>query len=64
MDSKLTEIRYVRLSKATNEKLEIIASKSVAPNISDHIRFAVERYVKEHEPVLKAHSSQVYEKAI
>lgn len=37
----------VRCSKEMKQKLEEIAAHSLAPRITDHIRFAVDQYIAE-----------------
>lgn len=48
METQNTMTEYLPQTRCTPEMkaaLELIAKNSVARNISDHIRFAVERYV-------------------
>lgn len=48
MDSTLTEfLPKTRCSAALRERLEAIAEKNAAKELSDHIRLAVERYVEQ-----------------
>lgn len=41
----MSEVVYLRMTPEMKAMLETIASQSVARNISDHIRFAVQRYI-------------------
>jgi hypothetical protein len=48
MDSILTEfLPKTRCSASLRERLEAIAKKNAAKELSDHIRLAVERYVEQ-----------------
>lgn len=47
--TKLGPAVYVRLTPEIKRKLEEIAARSVARSLSDHIRFAVEQYVEQHD---------------
>ena len=51
----------VRVSPKTRRRLEVVAARSVAPRLSDHIRLAVERYVAEREMELGLELGQVGE---
>lgn len=46
MNDPLTEsLPKVRCTAELKRKLEIIATHSVTPRMTDHIRFAVEKYI-------------------
>ncbi|MBX3050846.1 MAG: ribbon-helix-helix protein, CopG family [Caldilineaceae bacterium] len=45
----MTETMWVRCTPEMKAALEAIARQSVARNISDHIRFAVERYIAQQD---------------
>lgn len=49
-DDKLTEVLPVtRVTPSLRARLERIAATSVTPRVSDHIRYAVERYIESEE---------------
>lgn len=48
--SNMTERVVLRCTPDMKRKLEAIAEQSVAKNLSDHIRFAVEQYIEMHTP--------------
>lgn len=48
-EQKLERVIYTRITPEMKQRLDAIASRSVARNISDHIRFALEKYIKEQE---------------
>ena len=49
-DDKLTDVLPVtRVTPSLRERLERIAATSVTPRVSDHIRYAVERYIESEE---------------
>lgn len=49
-NDKLTEVLPVtRVTPSLRERLERIAATSVTPRVSDHIRYAVERYIENEE---------------
>lgn len=53
---------YLPQTRCTPEmkaRLEAIAANSVARNISDHIRFAVERYIEQRERSVIAQPMEV-----
>lgn len=56
---RMTEmLPMVRCTPSLKTRLERIAEASVARNLTDHIRYAVERYVETEEgrhPVLAGH---------
>jgi hypothetical protein len=47
MNDLTTEYLTVRCSRALKNALGRVAKRSVAKNISDHIRFALEHYIAE-----------------
>jgi predicted DNA-binding protein len=48
-DEPLTEILRVRFTPTMKHRLERVAGQSAAREISDHVRYAVERYVENEE---------------
>lgn len=62
MENQSTMTEYLPQVRCTSEMktaLETIAANSVARNISDHIRFAVERYIASHEAEIQAEQFEV-----
>lgn len=58
-DQNLSEITYVRLSPEQRSELErIAAANSMTRRLSDHVRFAVEQYIAQHQPELAIAKSQ------
>jgi hypothetical protein len=53
----------VRLTSRMKEMVRAIASKDGC-SMSDVVELAIQNYVKEHTPLSKAHSAQVYETSI
>lgn len=49
MDNTLSKTVFFRCSPQMWQKLEAIAENSVAKNVSDHIRYALEQYIAAHE---------------
>lgn len=59
MENSMTVFLGFRCTPEMKRKLEAIAEQSVAKNVSDHIRFAVEEYIKAHdEPVPEPQPAQ------
>jgi len=50
MNTSMTKTVFFRCTPEMWRKLEIIAEKSIAKNVSDHIRHALERYIEENQP--------------
>lgn len=49
-DKNLSEITYVRLSQDQKAELERIAAEHDFTNrVSDHIRFAIDRYIAQYQ---------------
>lgn len=46
MDTPLSKTAFFRCSPEMWQELEKIANQSVAKNVSDHIRFALEQYIQ------------------
>lgn len=61
-DKNLSEITYVRLSTDQRNELErIAATNSMTRRVSDHIRFAVDQYIANHQsatPITEAAAIQ------
>lgn len=55
---KDTWLPGVRISSDLRDRLERVAERSVASKLSDHIRAALERYVKEEEAAQKMRAPQ------
>lgn len=52
-DTKLTEVLPVtRVAPSLRARLDRLAASSIAPRVSDHIRYAVERYIDAEEQKL------------
>lgn len=41
----LTECLVIRVSPEMKADLETIANKSIAPKVSEHVRYALEKYI-------------------
>lgn len=52
-DDRLTEVLpMTRVTPTLRARLDRIAANSVAPRVSDHIRYALERYIEREEQIL------------
>ncbi len=57
-EAKDTWLPGVRISSDLRDRLERVAERSVASKLSDHVRAALERYVKEEEAALQLRAPQ------
>ena len=44
-----SETLWVRVQPSLKRRLQELAAKSVAKDLSDHVRFAIEEYLEAHE---------------
>lgn len=44
-----SETLWVRVQPSLKRRLQELAAKSVAKDVSDHVRFAIEEYLEAHE---------------
>ncbi len=44
-----SETLWVRCTPSLKRRLQELAAKSVAKDVSDHVRFAIEEYLETHE---------------
>lgn len=58
MDDTLSKTAFFRCTPEMWEKLENIAAESVAKNVSDHIRYALEQYIEAEESQRKNRKPQ------
>lgn len=45
-----TEVLWTRCTPTLKRRLQEYAAKSIAPDMSDHIRFALQEYLNTHAP--------------
>lgn len=57
-DVKDSYLPNMRISAELRQRLDRVAAQSVTQRLTDHVRFALERYVKEEEAALQLRAPQ------
>ncbi len=49
----MSERIYLRCTPSMKQQLEEIAAQSVSKELADHVRFALEKYIEQHQAQLE-----------